>query len=211
MKEPTPLGLSVRTAAIMMAFTLVFTALMAGTYQATKPAIEQSAAEARLRLINEVLPPASYDNKLLADALKLGPTAELGLRDGGEILRARKDGQVVAVVLEAVAPDGYAGAIKLILSVDAAGRIGGVRVTEHRETPGLGDYIDPLKDKNKAQPWVGQFKGREAAAAARLKLRKDGGDIDYMSGATISPRAVTNAVRRAQEYVQAHRAELFKE
>lgn len=211
-KEPTALGLSLSTAAIMLAFTLVFTAVMAGTYELTRETIAASAEAEQLRLINEVLPPESYDNDLLKDVQTLAPTPALGLENGGQIWRARKGGQPVAVVLQALAPDGYAGAIKLVIAVRADGTVGGVRVVSHRETPGLGDYIDPKKDKNKASPWISQFAGQSLTSSPleRWKVKKDGGDFDYRTGATISPRAVTQTVGRALAFVQAHGDALYR-
>jgi Na+-translocating ferredoxin:NAD+ oxidoreductase subunit G len=211
-KQPSILGLSVSSAAVMLVFTLLFTGLMAGTYQATRTTIARSAEEEQLRLINEVLPPGSYDNTLLNDVHVLGPTPQLGLPTGGHVWRARKAGKPVALVLEVIAPDGYAGAIHLVIAVQADGTVGGVRVTEHRETPGLGDYIDPKKDKNKASPWIEQFRGRSFAnlPAALWKVKKDGGEFTYRTGATISPRAVTNAVTRAVQFVQDNRDSLYR-
>jgi electron transport complex protein RnfG len=216
MSEPTikpasVLGLSFSSAAMMTLFTLLFTGLMAGTYEATRSTIAESAEEEQLRLINEVLPPGSYDNALLKDVQTLGPTPQLGLSAGGHVWRARKGEQPVALVLEAIAPDGYAGAIHLVIAIQADGKVGGVRVTEHRETPGLGDYIDPKKDKNKTAPWIEQFRGRSFATlpAALWKVKKDGGEFAYRTGATISPRAVTNAVARAMQYAQDNHDALY--
>ncbi|HNI83452.1 MAG TPA: FMN-binding protein, partial [Rhodocyclaceae bacterium] len=86
-----------------------------------------------------------------------------------------------------------------------------MRVTAHKETPGLGDYIDPKKDKNKAKPWIGQFdgKGLDQIAIAQWKVRKDGGVFDARVGATISARAITNASGRALAWIAAHRDQLF--
>lgn len=213
MKEPTPFGLSVRTAAIMIAFTLVFTAMMAATFKSTQPSIQRSAEAEKMRLINEVLPAGDYDNALLQDAIKLGPTPELGLDDGGYVWRARKAGNPVAVVMEAVAPDGYAGSIHLIVGVRTDGSVSGVRVTEQHETPGLGDYIDPRKDRNKAHPWIAQFNGKSLASLPleRWKVKKDGGDFDSVTGATISPRAVVKAVASAVKYATEHREQLYRQ
>lgn len=213
MSQPKPLKLSLQTAAVMMLFTLVFTALMAGTYQATESTIAASAEAQKLGLINQILPPATYDNKLLQDALVLGPTPELGLDQGGRVWRARKAGSPVATIIEAIAPNGYSGRIRLIIALGADGVVSGVRVTEHRETPGLGDYIDPGKDRNKQQPWIAQFAGKSATPATleRWKLRKDGGDFSYMTGATISPRAVTNAVRKAVMWAQSQGDKLYRQ
>jgi len=198
---------SLRTAAIMLVFSLLFTAAMAFTYQLTRPAIEASELEEKMRLINEVLPAGSYDNALLEDVVKLGPTPALGLDNGGVAYRAREAGEPVALVLEAVAHDGYAGNIDLVLAVTTDGRISGVRVTRHKETPGLGDYIDPKKDRNKERPWIGQFAGVAFTEVdpARWKVKRDGGVFDAHTGATISARAVTNATGRALEFAVTRR------
>lgn len=209
MSEPNALGLSARTGSVMVAFTIVFTALMAFTYGATKNQIEASATEEKMKLISEVLPPASYDNLLLDDYVELGPTPELGLAEGGRIYRARRAGQPAALLLEAAAPDGYSGRIDLIVAVRADGGVSGVRAVTHRETPGLGDYIDPRKDKDKKAPWITQFTGVDAGRLPMLKVRKDGGEIAYHTGATISARAVTNAVARAARYAADNQNRLF--
>ena len=209
MSEPNALGLSARTGSVMVAFTIVFTALMAFTYGATKNQIEASATEEKMKLISEVLPPASYDNLLLDDYVELGPTPELGLAEGGRVYRARRAGQPAALLLETTAPDGYSGRIDLIVAVRADGSVSGVRAVTQRETPGLGDYIDPKKDKDKKAPWITQFTGLEAARLPQCKVKKDGGDIAYHTGATISARAVTNAVARAARYAADNQNRLF--
>lgn len=192
------LRISVRTALILLAFILVFTALMAGVYQLTKPMLDASALDAKRRMIAEVLPADAYDNDLLADAVALPALPELNLAEPTTVYRARKDGQPAALVFEAAASDGYSGEIRLILAVRADGRLAAVRVTAHKETPGLGDYIDPKKDRNKASPWIAQFDGRNFGDTAREKWRvkKDGGVFDQRAGATISARAVTKATVR---------------
>ena len=209
MSETTALGLSARTGAVMVGFTVIFTAVMAYTYEATKTQIAASASEEKMKLLTEVLPASAYDNALLDDYVQLGPTGELGLDDGGRIYRARKAGQPVALLIESVAPDGYSGRIELIVAVRADGSLSGVRAVAHRETPGLGDYIDPKKDKDKKAPWITQFTGLEAARLPQCKLKKDGGDIAYHTGATISARAVTNAVARAARYAADNQNRLF--
>lgn len=214
MTEQNAARVSLRTAAILTLFTLVFTTLMAATYKATKPAIDASAEAEKLKLVGEVLPATLYDNPLLADYVDVAPRAELGLAaqdDPVRLLRARRAGAPAALVFEAVAPDGYGGRIRLILAVGADNRLIGVRVVSHKETPGLGDYIDPRKDRNKAAPWIRQFDatGFERVAAADWKVNKDGGKFDARAGATISARAVTNAVRRALQFAVDHRDKLY--
>lgn len=209
--ETSIFRISTRTAVILLWYCVAFTALMAATYFATKPAIEASAKAEKLQLIDAVLPRDRYDNELLKDTITLPATAALGLEEPTVLYRARLGGEAVALILEAMAPDGYSGKIRLILAVKANGELSAVRVTEHKETPGLGDYIDPKKDRNKTRPWITQFNdvGFEKIPFSEFKVKKDGGRIDQMSGATISPRAVTNATRRALEWAVARRDKLF--
>lgn len=210
-REFTAPGMAARTAAILFVFVIVFTGLLSGAYQWTKPAIEASAAEEKMKLIDEVLPRSEYDNALLRDTVGLPPVPELGLADPSTAYIARRAGQPVAAVFEAVAADGYAGKIRLIVAVRTDGHVAGVRVTQHKETPGLGDYVEVKKDKNKARPWITQFAGLSLAdvPAREWKVRKDGGRIDYYAGATVSPRAVTKAVLKAAQWFETSRDTLF--
>lgn len=210
-KEISAPGMAVRTAATLFVFVIIFTGLLSGAYLWTKPAIEASATEEKMKLVNEVLPSSEYDNALLDDLFTLPATKELGLDDPSTVYRARKAGQPSALVFEAIAPDGYAGKIKLVLAVRNDGQVAGVRVTQHKETPGLGDYIEPKKDKNKARPWITQFLGMSLAQVTDKdwKVKKDGGRIDYYAGATVTPRAVSKAVLKAVKWAEANRDELF--
>ncbi|MDP2823868.1 MAG: electron transport complex subunit RsxG [Sulfuritalea sp.] len=210
-RDSSVLHISVRTAGIMLAFTLVFTALMAGTYRATAPLVAASALAEKLRLIGEVLPTGMYDNDLMADAIVLPAQKALGLDDETRLWRARRAGAPVALVFEAAAPNGYSGRIGLIVAVAADGRLIAVRVTTHKETPGLGDYIDPKKDRNKARPWITQFSnlGFDSVPREKWRVKKDGGRFDQMSGATISARAVANANGRALAWAVERREALF--
>ncbi|MCX7896285.1 MAG: electron transport complex subunit RsxG [Rhodocyclaceae bacterium] len=210
--EPGPWSISLRTAAILLAFTVTFTALMAGAYRLTQPAIEATLEAAKLRLINEVLPSDRYDNDLLKDAITLPEVPELGISEATSLYRARRRDEPVALVFEAAAPDGYAGEIRLLLAVEADGKLGAVRVIRHKETPGLGDYIDIKKDRRKDRPWIAQFSGKSLVDPPRSQWRvqKDGGVFEARAGATISARAVTHAVARALSWATAHAEALYR-
>jgi len=212
-REFTAQGMAVRTAAILFVFVIVFTGLLSGAYLWTKPSIEASAVEEKMKLIDEVLPRAEYDNALLQDAVTLPPTPELGLSEASKLYVARKAGQAVGAIFEAIAPDGYSGKIRLLVAIRADGRVAGVRVIQHKETPGLGDYIEVRKDKNKARPWITQFSGMTLTGTADKdwKVRKDGGRIDHYAGATVTPRAVSKAVFKATQWAAANRDRLFAE
>jgi electron transport complex protein RnfG len=96
----------------------------------------------------------------------------------------------------------------MVVGVNRDGSVAGVRVLEHRETPGLGDAVDHRKSD-----WIDGFGGKALGAPPPedWAVRKDGGVFDQFTGATITPRAVVAAVRRTLEYVQAQRALLFEE
>ena len=209
--EISATGMAVRTALTLFVFVIFFTGMLSGAYLWTKPAIEASAAEEKMKLVNEVLPSSEYDNKLLEDTLTLPATKALGLDEASVVYRARKNGEPVAMVFEAIAPDGYAGKIRLVIALRASGHVAGVRVTQHKETPGLGDYIEPKKDKNKERPWITQFIGMSLADVTEKgwKVKKDGGYIDYHAGATVTPRAVSKAVFKAVQWATANRDQLF--
>lgn len=197
---------SLRTSMILFVFAVVGTAMLAFTHQRTEPTITLSQQAEKLALLDQVLPRALYDNDLLASQRELAPSDLLGTRQPSAMWLARRGTESVAVALEAVAPDGYSGNIHLLIGIDTEGHIIGVRVTAHRETPGLGDYIDRAKS-----PWIDQFAGKSLTEPALLHWRvvKDGGRFDARAGATITPRAVVKAVKDALEYYSRHRAALL--
>ncbi|MBK9445555.1 MAG: electron transport complex subunit RsxG [Betaproteobacteria bacterium] len=203
--------MALRTAIILFVFVILFTTLLAGVYLWTKPALEASATEEKMKLVDEVLPRTDYDNDLLKDTISLPATPALGTDDTTLVYRARKNGEPQALVFEAVAPDGYAGRIRLILAIRSDGTLAGVRVTQHKETPGLGDYIEPKKDKNKARPWITQFNGLSYAALTdkEWKVKKDGGRFDSVAGATVTPRAVVKAIHKATKFVAENQTQLY--
>ena len=109
-------------------------------------------------------------------------------------------------MLQVIAPDGYSGKINLIIAIHSDGRIGGVRVVSHKETPGLGDYIEIAKNN-----WITEFNDTslDTHKDGDWKVKKDGGKFDYMAGATITPRAIVKAVHKALQYHAQHRDEMF--
>mgnify|MGYP002381404064 FL=1 len=211
LRTPTATAMALRTALILLIFVVAFTSLLAAAYLWTLPAVEEAAAAEKMKLISEVLPRDLYDNDLLADSRRLEPAAGLGLDEESTAYLARQGGQASAIVFEAVAADGYSGRIRLLLAVAADGTLLGVRVTQHKETPGLGDYIEPRKDRNKDRPWIRQFDGLSLATVGERewRVRKDGGRFDSLAGATVTPRAVIKAVHRALQYVAENRQRLF--
>ena len=170
----------------------------------TAERIAEQERAAALRAL-AVLLPEGFDNDPDADRITVQAPAWLGSEDALLVRRARRDDALLAFVVEAVAPDGYNGDIRMLIGVDAQGHVLGVRVVEHRETPGLGDGIEADRG-----PWAAQFIGRslDDPQADAWRVRRDGGEFDQLAGATITPRAVIGAMRRALQFVDAHGAEL---
>jgi Na+-translocating ferredoxin:NAD+ oxidoreductase subunit G len=203
------LGSSISKNALLLgAFALVTTALLAITAQLTKERIATSEREAQQKALFEIVPRSRHDNDLLSETIPIPQDAwaGLGLKSGGDIYIARHADDTIAVIIPAVAPDGYSGEIRMIVGVNANGSIAGVRILDHHETPGLGDKIDLKKTL-----WILDFDGKSAQQPplSQWKVKKDGGDFDQFAGATITPRAVVNQVRRVLQFVDSHRDQLF--
>lgn len=173
---------------------------------ATRARIERNTAARELDVLAMLLPAGSYDNQPAEDHIELTDAALLGSAGPLPVYRARMAGQPVAAILTVVARQGYVGPIRLLVSIGVDGQVLGVRVVAHQETPGLGDRIDATKSG-----WIGGFTGRSLGdpAAGRWALRRDGGEFDAITGATVTSRAVVDAVRDAAEYFATHRAAIF--
>ncbi len=196
--KPESLGYSIfRSAWGLSLFAIVTAGIIALTQVVTKDRIAEQVKQARSKALLEIVPLGHFDNDLLDNVFWLETEAELGLKEAGEVFVALKDGQPRYFILPLVAPDGYTGPIRLIMSVDLSGTILGLRVISHKETPGLGDKIDIKKSD-----WVRLFEGRslDNTEASAWAVKKDGGDFDQMTGATITPRAIVNAVHRALNF-----------
>ncbi len=205
------LGTSISTNSLALSvFALITAGILSGTYLGTQDRIEAAERQAAQKALLEILPAERHDNDLLTDTLPLPDAGRetLGLKSGGEIHIARLDGEPVAAIIPAVAPDGYSGDIKLIVGVNRDGTIAGVRVLNHTETPGLGDKVDLKKSR-----WILGFNGKslQTPAPAHWKVKKDGGEFDQFTGATITPRAVINQVRKTLEFFTKNRAYIFSD
>lgn len=178
-------------------FAALTTGLTAMVNALTKTTIDDQAALQQKQLFDQVLPAELYDNDLQKSCFVINAPA-LGAGDK-QLWVARKGDTPVAVVMQATAPDGYSGAIQLLVGADFQGTVLGTRVTEHHETPGLGDKIE-----TRISDWITHFAGKtiQGRDDATWAVKKDGGQFDQFTGATITPRAVVNAVKRAGLYAE---------
>ena len=194
---------------VLALFALVTSLILATTNELTFERIEQSEREAAQRALLEIIPLERHDNDMLMDVQPVPEQfwATLGLKKGGNIHIARDQGQPVAAIIPAVTPKGYSGDISMIIGINFNGSIAGVRVVEHRETPGLGDKVDLKKSD-----WILSFNGKSLVnpQASGWKVKKEGGDYDQFTGATITPRAVINQVLKTLQYFEDDRERLLQ-
>ncbi|MGA7800167.1 MAG: electron transport complex subunit RsxG [Gammaproteobacteria bacterium] len=195
------------TSLLLLMFAVAGTALVALTYDQTRGRIAANERAALLHSLQLLIPRSAYDNDPLDDTLQVHDADMLGTADPVTVYRLRKQGKPVAAVLTPVAPDGYGGAIKLLVGIYHDGTIAGVRVLSEHETPGLGDAIEADRSN-----WIFGFNGKSIGnpPLAKWKVKKDGGVFDQFTGATITPRAVVKAIRKTLIYFSAHRDSLFR-
>lgn len=195
-----------RSAGLLGMMAILGTVLLSGVNELTHDRIEAQQRRAILMQLNEVLPARFYDNNLHEDWVEVTDAAWFRHDVPVRIYRARLQNQPVAAIMSVVAPDGYNGNIYLLVGVFTDGRISGVSVSKHRETPGLGDPID----RNRSD-WALGFNGKSLQDPQERgwTVKRDGGDFDQFTGATITPRAVVRAVHRALLYFEQHQDQLF--
>jgi Na+-translocating ferredoxin:NAD+ oxidoreductase subunit G len=194
-----------KNALVLGLFAIATVGSVALLQQATASRIAAAEREAQVRALGEILPAGSYDNHLLDNRIEVN-ARELGQRSPQSAYLALMDGAPSALILPVTAPDGYSGAIHLLVGIFADGRLAGVRVLGHKETPGLGDKIELAKSQ-----WIRSFDGKSLSnpGAEGWAVKKDRGEFDQFAGATITPRAVVKAVHGALQYFDAHRAQLL--
>ena len=194
------------TALFLFLFAAIGTAMVAFTFDNTHERIAANEREALLRNLHILVPPDSHDNDIFNDIVEVTDLESLGTHEPAVVYRARKQGWPVAAVLTTIAPDGYSGAIKLLVGIRLDGTLAGVRVVSHRETPGLGDFIDAQRSD-----WILGFTGRSLKDPILKKcgVKRDGGEFDQFTGATITPRAVVKAVKKALIYFEHNSQRLF--
>ena len=188
----------------LLAFALMGTLLLAGINAATKPRIAENERTSLLQRIEQLLAGQSYDNDPLLDSVTINDNALAGTPV--TVYRLRQQNKSVAAVYDLTTPNGYSGSIRLVIGINNDQSIGGVRVVNHRETPGLGDKIELAKND-----WILSFNGKSLnnPTLEQWAVRKDGGVFDQFTGATITPRAVVAAVHRTLHYAAQHHDRLF--
>ena len=193
--------------AFLWLFAVGGTTLVAFTEYSTSSAIAENERQLLLRNLYALLPEDQLDNDIASDILSLPASPLLGTDAATLAYRARRAGEPVAAVFNSVAPNGYNGRIHLLVGVYVDGSLAGVRVVKHAETPGLGDAVEIRKS-----PWIRSFDDKSLSIPGKRgwRVKRDGGEFDQFTGATITPRAVVKAVHNTLLYYQQNADIIFQ-
>ena len=184
---------------LLAVFALITAVILASTDRLTEDRIAESERLAAQKALFEIIPVERHNNDLLMDIQPIPEKywSTLGLESGGDIHIARLDREPVAAIIPSITPEGYSGDIAMIVGVNFDGSIAGVRIVEHKETPGLGDKVDLRKSD-----WILSFNGKSLSNPKpdAWNVKKEKGDFDQFTGATITPRAVIHQIAKTLEY-----------
>ncbi|MCG9696579.1 electron transport complex subunit RsxG [Shewanella sp. Isolate11] len=196
----------IKNGSLLALFALCCTALVAVVNHFTAERIKQQQELELMRTLHQIIPDELHDNALIEHCILIHNQAALGIDQPLPAYVATQGQQPVAIAIETVAPNGYNGQIRLIIAIDVQGTVLGVRTLAHNETPGLGDKIDLRKSA-----WVTGFNQQQIVdnSDSRWAVKKDGGDFDQFTGATITPRAYVGAVKRTLLFFKANQTELL--
>jgi H+/Na+-translocating ferredoxin:NAD+ oxidoreductase subunit G len=191
---------------LLAGFALVASGFLGLADYNTRDEIKLRQEEDLRTSLAEVIPSNLYDNNLLEDTVFIVSKDDNIGNEETLVYLGRKNSKVNAVSFRLIAPGGYSGAINLIMGVDKHGNVLGVRVIGHAETPGLGDKIEVTKSN-----WILSFDGHslQNLTVEQWAVKKDGGMFDQFSGATITPRAIVNAVHQGLKFFAKHQAVLL--
>lgn len=195
-----------RSALALIGCAIVLAAILALVATRTREQIDRNAQAWIQQRLATLVPDQMHDNDLLTDRIQVTAPDILGIATPVTIYRARLRTRPVAAIFRTVAPDGYQGPIEMLVAIHYDGTLIGVQIIRHQETPGLGDAFE-----HQDAGWLARFSGLSLLhpPQQRWSVRSDGGDFDAFTGATITPRAIVRATRRALEYYQSERERIF--
>jgi len=193
MHSPTPFSTALRLAL----FSIIIIGLVSLVFIQTEHKIQENEHQALLQSLQSVLTPELYDNKLSENSIQLGDIT---------LYRAYKASRPTAVIIKSTTHQGYSGDIQLLTALDINGSIIAVRILNHQETPGLGDKIE-LKKSN----WLLNFshKTKDDMQSSTWAVKRDQGQFDQFTGATITPRAVVNEIKKVGLFFQNNKTQIF--
>ena len=195
------------SAVLLAMFAIAGTFFVSYTFNNTIDRINENKRLALLKAFHILIPPSAHDNDIFTDIISVQNKELLGSNKPVNIYRARKNNKPVAVIINSVAPDGYNGNIELLVAININNTLAGVRVVHHKETPGLGDAIE----ENRSD-WITKFNQRSLTNPDKKgwAVKRDGGEFDQFTGATITPRAIVKAVYNTLRYYKENRESLYE-
>ena len=196
----------VKTGLTLAVIAAICTALVALTFQATRERIAANEKALLEQSLQPALAGTFYDSGVSESRLVLPPPHGLPGNDPAVIYRVFAEGEPVAALFAVTARDGFSGPIRILVGIGIDGTVTGVRILQHRETPGLGDKIESTRSD-----WVFQFDGRSMGnpVATGWAIEVDGGEFDQLTGASVTPRAIIKAIRDTLIYFEAHQDAIF--
>lgn len=197
---------SKKNALLLTAFAAVCTLFVAATHIITAPVIEEQKQQDILRKLTQVLNQDKFDNNPLENCTSLSDVSITGTDKTSKIYRATLNNEPYAIIFQTQTKQGYNGRIEMMVAINAKGEVQGVRSIAHQETPGLGDKIELEKSD-----WVLDFNGKTVKSDSDSKwfVKKDGGQFDQFTGATITPRAIVNQLRQSIFSASKHFDDIF--
>ena len=197
---------AIKTGITLAVIAAICTALVAATYQLTEERIVANEKALLEQALQPALSGLFYEGGVSESRLVIPPPHDLPGNDTALIYRVYAKDRPVAALFAVTARDGFSGVIRVLVGVEFDGTVTGVRILQHRETPGLGDKIESARSD-----WIFQFDGRSMGdpEVTGWAIRNDGGDFDQLTGASVTPRAVIQAIRDTLLYFDAHRDEIF--
>ncbi len=184
---------------ILASMTLVTSGLLLFSHHLTADKIAEQKLNAKLSSLQRLIPSDMADNDLIEDAISIYEPVKLGHRQTEQLYIGSMAGQTTVMAIPVTAQNGYSGDIDLLVGVQVNGQITAVEIIAHKETPGLGDLIE-----GKKSDWLMQFPGTslQQPSEAQWGVKKDNGHFDQITAATITPRAVVAAIKKALKFQQ---------
>jgi Na+-translocating ferredoxin:NAD+ oxidoreductase subunit G len=184
----------------------VCAALVAVTWHLTRTRIAANERAALEQSLKPTLSDVFYDSNLSESRLIIESPHELPGTEDAIVYRVYSQNEPVAAAFVVTEPDGFSGPIRLLIGIEYSGEVTGVQVLAHEETPGIGDMIEASNSD-----WLELFRNAtlESPPRDRWAIRKDGGAFDQLTGASVTTRAVTRAVKETLLYLEKNRDSIF--
>lgn len=205
---------------LLIAITIVF--LVTVTYLLTKSKIETNKDNYQRVVLDNLLKSSAikFDNNILDSVIYVSNNQYLNSVNYNPIFIAKNNNKISAIIIETIAPDGYNGNISILVAISPDfqniknSKIINIKITNHEETPGLGDKADEDKYYDNAINWLKLFHDKSLADpndATKWTVKKDNKDaiIDSWTGATITPRAITKAVYNSLKFFEKYHKEII--